>query len=61
MDLQTLRDKALAAQALWDREVKGSTVIDGIAIPHTRSPLCLHASLAAGHVLLGRHPLFLLD
>ncbi|OIO03844.1 MAG: hypothetical protein AUJ51_03380 [Elusimicrobia bacterium CG1_02_56_21] len=32
-------DKALAAQALWNREVKGSTVIDGIAIPHTRSPL----------------------
>jgi PhzF family phenazine biosynthesis protein len=24
--------------------------------PHARSALCLHASLAAGHVLLGRHP-----
>ena len=32
-------DKAMAAQALWDREMKGSTVIDGIAIPHARSPL----------------------
>ena len=33
------RDKAMAAQALWDREEKGATVIDGIAIPHARSPL----------------------
>jgi len=33
------RDKAVAAQALWDHETKGSTVIDGIAIPHARSPL----------------------
>ena len=33
------RDKALAAQALWDREVKGSTLIDSIAIPHARSPI----------------------
>lgn len=39
LPLPNARDKALAAQALWDREVKGSTVIDGIAIPHTRSPL----------------------
>ncbi len=39
LPLATPGDKALAAQALWDREVKGSTVIDGIAIPHTRSPL----------------------
>lgn len=33
------RDKALAAQALWDREAKGSTLVDGIAIPHARSPI----------------------
>ena len=39
LPLASPRDKALAAQALWDREVKGSTVIDGIAFPHARSPL----------------------
>ena len=39
LPLASPRDKALAAQALWDREAKGSTVIDGIAIPHARSPL----------------------
>ncbi|OGR75366.1 MAG: hypothetical protein A2X40_11675 [Elusimicrobia bacterium GWC2_65_9] len=39
LPLASPRDKALAAQALWDREMKGSTVIDGIAIPHARSPL----------------------
>lgn len=39
LPLANPRDKALATQALWDREAKGSTVIDGIAIPHARSPL----------------------
>jgi len=39
LPLASARDKALAAQALWDREAKGATIIDGIAIPHTRSPL----------------------
>ncbi len=39
LPLASPRDKALAAQALWDREARGATVIDGIAIPHARSPL----------------------
>ena len=39
LPLASARDKALAAQALWDRETKGSTLIDGIAIPHARSPV----------------------
>jgi len=40
LPLANSRDKALAAQALADREAKGSTVIgDGVAIPHVRSPL----------------------
>ena len=39
LPLASPRDKALAAQALAEREAKGSTVIDGIAIPHARSPL----------------------
>lgn len=39
LPLASPRDKALAAQALADREAKGSTIIDGIAIPHARSPL----------------------
>ena len=33
------RDRLLAAQALAERETKGSTVIEGIAFPHARSPL----------------------
>ncbi|MBI5630693.1 MAG: PTS sugar transporter subunit IIA [Elusimicrobia bacterium] len=39
LPLASVGDKALAAQALWDREAKGATIIDGIAIPHARSPL----------------------
>ncbi|OIO05612.1 MAG: hypothetical protein AUJ52_13520 [Elusimicrobia bacterium CG1_02_63_36] len=39
LPLASPRDKALAAQALWDREAKGATIIDSIAIPHARSPL----------------------
>lgn len=39
LPLANPRDKALAAHALSDREAKGSTVIDGIAFPHARSPL----------------------
>lgn len=39
LPLASPRDKALAAQALWDRETKGSTLIDGIAIPHARCPI----------------------
>lgn len=39
LPLANPRDKSLAAQALWDREAKGATVVDGIAIPHARSPL----------------------
>lgn len=39
LPLANPRDKALATQALVDREAKGSTVFDGIAIPHARSPL----------------------
>ena len=39
LPLANPRDRALAAQALMDRETKGSTVIDGIAFPHARSPL----------------------
>lgn len=39
LPLPNARDKALAAQALWDREAKGATIIDDIAIPHARSPL----------------------
>lgn len=39
LPLASPREKALAAQALWDREAKGATIIDGIAIPHARSPL----------------------
>lgn len=32
-------EKALAAQALAEREAHGATIIDGIALPHARSPL----------------------
>ncbi|MBI4375136.1 MAG: PTS sugar transporter subunit IIA [Elusimicrobia bacterium] len=39
LPLASPRDKVLAVQALSHREAKGSTVIDGIAIPHARSPL----------------------
>lgn len=41
LSLTNPREKALAAQVLADREEKGSTVFDGIAIPHARSPLIL--------------------
>lgn len=40
LPLANARDKALAALALADRELKGSTVVgEGVAIPHVRSPL----------------------
>ncbi len=39
LPLPSAREKALAAQALWDREATSATIIDGIAIPHARSPL----------------------
>jgi PTS system nitrogen regulatory IIA component len=39
LPLLDARDKTLAAQALWDREARGATLVDGIAIPHARSPM----------------------
>jgi PTS system nitrogen regulatory IIA component len=39
LPLASPRDKALAAQALGDRGDRGSTLVDGIALPHARSPL----------------------
>ncbi|QYG06415.1 PhzF family phenazine biosynthesis protein [Janthinobacterium sp. PAMC25594] len=45
------RERQVSACVFIDRQADGSVVLDYF-YPHTRSPLCLHATLAAAHVLL---------
>lgn len=45
------RERQVSACVFIDRQGDGSIVLDYF-YPHTRSPLCLHATLAATHVLL---------
>jgi len=47
------RERALPACVFVDTAPGGGVVLD-YYYPHTRSPLCLHATLAAGSVLLSR-------
>ena len=48
---QFARERQASACVFIDRHSDGSIVLDYF-YPHTRSPLCLHATLAAAHVLL---------
>ena len=45
------RARQVSACVFLDRQADGGIVLDYF-YPHTRSPLCLHATLAAAHVLL---------
>ncbi|MDN2708812.1 PhzF family phenazine biosynthesis protein [Janthinobacterium sp. SUN118] len=45
------RERNVSACVFIDRQADGGIVLDYF-YPHTRSPLCLHATLAASHVLL---------
>jgi len=45
------RARQVSACVFLDRQAEGGIVLDYF-YPHTRSPLCLHATLAAAHVLL---------
>jgi len=45
----------VSACVFIDRQADGAIVLDYF-YPHTRSPLCLHATLAASHVLLRGEP-----
>ncbi|MGK5009039.1 PhzF family phenazine biosynthesis protein [Janthinobacterium sp. MDB2-8] len=45
------RERQVSACVFIDRQADGGIVLDYF-YPHTRSPLCLHATLAAAHVLL---------
>ena len=45
------RERNVSACVFIDRQADGTIVLDYF-YPHTRSPLCLHATLAATHVLL---------
>ena len=45
------RERQVSACVFIDRQADGMVVLDYF-YPHTRSPLCLHATLAAAHVLL---------
>ncbi|MGK5056858.1 PhzF family phenazine biosynthesis protein [Janthinobacterium sp. LB2P49] len=45
------RERQVSACVFLDRQADGGIVLDYF-YPHTRSPLCLHATLAAAHVLL---------
>lgn len=45
------RERQVSACVFIDRQADGAVVLDYF-YPHTRSPLCLHATLAATHVLL---------
>lgn len=45
------RERQVSACVFIDRQADGTIVLDYF-YPHTRSPLCLHATLAAAHVLL---------
>ena len=45
------RERQVSACVFIDRLADGAIVLDYF-YPHTRSPLCLHATLAAAHVLL---------
>jgi len=46
------RERNVSACVFIDRQPDGAIVLDYF-YPHTRSPLCLHATLAATHILLG--------
>ena len=48
---QFARECNVSACVFLDRQADGGIVLDYF-YPHTRSPLCLHATLAAAHVLL---------
>jgi PhzF family phenazine biosynthesis protein len=48
---QLARERNKAACVFIDRDAAGNIVLDYF-YPHTRSPLCLHATLAAARVLL---------
>ena len=48
---QFARERQVSACVFIDRQPDGSIGLDYF-YPHTRSPLCLHATLAAAHVLL---------
>lgn len=48
---QFARERQVSACVFIDRQPDGAIVLDYF-YPHTRSPLCLHATLAAAHVLL---------
>ena len=48
---QFARERQVSACVFVDRQPDGAIVLDYF-YPHTRSPLCLHATLAAAHVLL---------
>ena len=48
---QFARERQVSACVFIDRQADGGIVLDYF-YPHTRSPLCLHATLAAAHVLL---------
>ncbi|MDZ5635781.1 MULTISPECIES: PhzF family phenazine biosynthesis protein [unclassified Janthinobacterium] len=48
---QFARERNVSACVFLDRQADGGIVLDYF-YPHTRSPLCLHATLAAAHVLL---------
>ena len=48
---QFARERQMSACVFIDRQADGAIVLDYF-YPHTRSPLCLHATLAAAHVLL---------
>ena len=45
------RERQVSACVFIDRQADGAIALDYF-YPHTRSPLCLHATLAAAHVLL---------
>jgi PhzF family phenazine biosynthesis protein len=57
-DSTTLARQAFARErnttCVYIDEREGRTVLDYF-YPHTRSPLCLHATLAAARILLGEH------
>ncbi|MGX9696180.1 PhzF family phenazine biosynthesis protein [Janthinobacterium lividum] len=48
---QFAQERQVSACVFLDRQADGDIVLDYF-YPHTRSPLCLHATLAAAHVLL---------
>ncbi|WP_322047654.1 PhzF family phenazine biosynthesis protein [Paraburkholderia sp. J67] len=56
IERQTLaRQRSVAATVFIDRSSDGKVCLD-FYYPHARSPLCLHATLAASAVLFEQHP-----